>query len=416
MDSLPHTIGLHGIYTYFPSRYVSQSKCEEYDGVSAGKYTRGLGQEQMAVADPKEDIISMSLTACTNLMERHGLEPKDIGRIEVGTETLVDKSKSVKTHWMERFNEEGCYDVLGIDTLNACYGGTSAFFNAVNWMESSMWNGKYAIVLTGDIAIYEPGPARPTGGAGMVAMLIGPDAPIVLESETVCSHFEHAYDFYKPNMTSEYPVVDGPLSNACYTRAIASCYERFRTRIDSRFDYALLHAPYQKLVRKAFHQVYMLEEPKSTDLADSEDEYINKVEPGLTLSRTCGNMYTGSVWASLNALLCNETFNPTIGSRVMMFSYGSGFASSMFSMRIRNPDGAKQAGVPFQSRLNDRFEIPPSDFHDLVNARENGVGTKTKTMVAPGTFVRSAKDSLGRRSYQRSSCRMIHTLLRRLKR
>jgi 3-hydroxy-3-methylglutaryl CoA synthase len=29
--------------------------------------------------------------------------------------------------------------------------------------------------------VYAPGPARPTGGAGVVAMLIGKDAPIVLE-------------------------------------------------------------------------------------------------------------------------------------------------------------------------------------------------------------------------------------------
>lgn len=303
MQDVPHTIGLHGIYTYFPKRYVSQSKCETYDGVGEGKYTKGLGQRSMAVVDPHEDIVSMALTACTELMEQHNLVPSDIGRIEVGTETLVDKSKSVKTHIMERFNEEGCFDVLGIDTINACYGGTSAVFNAVNWVESSMWNGKYAIVLTGDIAIYEPGPARPTGGAGMVAMLIGPDAPLVFESDTVVSHFEHAYDFYKPNMGSEYPTVDGVLSNACYTRAIAACYDRFRDRIDSRFDYALLHAPYGKLVRKAFHQVYALENNnpgnKNTPaIEESEDEFKTKVVPGLKLSNECGNMYAGSVWAS----------------------------------------------------------------------------------------------------------------------
>ena len=98
---------------------------------------------------------------------------------------------------------------------------------------------KYAIVLTGDIAIYEKGPARPTGGAGMVAILVGPDAPLILESDTVVSYFEHAYDFYKPNMSSEYPTVDGPLSNECYMRAIENCYENFRGKVGSQFDYAL---------------------------------------------------------------------------------------------------------------------------------------------------------------------------------
>lgn len=36
-------------------------------------------------------------------------------------------------------------------------------------------------MVCGDIAVYEAGPARPTGGCGAVAMLIGPDAPLVLE-------------------------------------------------------------------------------------------------------------------------------------------------------------------------------------------------------------------------------------------
>lgn len=54
--------------------------------------------------------------------------------------------------------------------------------------------------------VYAEGPARPTGGAAAVAMLIGPDAPIAFESKLRASHMAHAYDFYKPNLASEYPV------------------------------------------------------------------------------------------------------------------------------------------------------------------------------------------------------------------
>ncbi len=36
-------------------------------------------------------------------------------------------------------------------------------------------------MVAGDIAVYASGPARPTGGAGAVAMLVGPNAPLVLE-------------------------------------------------------------------------------------------------------------------------------------------------------------------------------------------------------------------------------------------
>jgi len=36
-------------------------------------------------------------------------------------------------------------------------------------------------VITADIAIYAKGNARPTGGAGAIAMLIGPNAPLYME-------------------------------------------------------------------------------------------------------------------------------------------------------------------------------------------------------------------------------------------
>ena len=37
-------------------------------------------------------------------------------------------------------------------------------------------------------------------------------------------HMQHVYDFYKPHMESEYPVVDGKLSIQCYLHALDKCY------------------------------------------------------------------------------------------------------------------------------------------------------------------------------------------------
>jgi 3-hydroxy-3-methylglutaryl CoA synthase len=56
--------------------------------------------------------------------------------------------------------------------------------------QSPAWDGRYGLVVCGDIAVYEPGPARPTGGVGVTAMLIGPDAPIVIDNYRA-SHFEN---------------------------------------------------------------------------------------------------------------------------------------------------------------------------------------------------------------------------------
>src|ERR1700760_134636 len=107
-------------------------------------------------------------------MKKYNIDPKSIGRLEVGTETLLDKSKSVKSVLMQLFAKSGNTNVEGVDSVNACYGGTNALFNTINWVESSAWDGRDGIVVAGDIALYKKGNARPTGGAGCVAMLVGP--------------------------------------------------------------------------------------------------------------------------------------------------------------------------------------------------------------------------------------------------
>ena len=70
-----------------------------------GKYTIGLGQTNLAFCTDREDINSIALSAVQTLFDRHGVKPEQIGRVEVGTETLVDKSKSTKTVLMELFHE-----------------------------------------------------------------------------------------------------------------------------------------------------------------------------------------------------------------------------------------------------------------------------------------------------------------------
>jgi len=46
---------------------------------------------------------------------------------------------------MQLFAEQGNTDVEGVDSINACYGGTAAIFNAIHWIESSFWDGRYVI-------------------------------------------------------------------------------------------------------------------------------------------------------------------------------------------------------------------------------------------------------------------------------
>jgi hydroxymethylglutaryl-CoA synthase len=194
----------------------------------------------------------------------------EVGRLEVGTETIVDKSKSTKTILMDLF--PGNTDIEGATIINACYGGTAALLNAFQWVESSGYDGRYAIVVAADIATYAPGPARPTCGCGAVAVLIGKDAPLVFNPKYRTTHASNTWDFYKPDHTVEYPTVDGALSQLCYYEALEDCYTRFCHKMEllssstlaSPFDattpdYFVFHAPYNKLVQKSYGRLFLVD-------------------------------------------------------------------------------------------------------------------------------------------------------------
>lgn len=47
--------------------------------------------------------LNTSLTVVTSLLEKYKIDPKQIGRLDVGSETVIDKSKSIKTFLMQIF-------------------------------------------------------------------------------------------------------------------------------------------------------------------------------------------------------------------------------------------------------------------------------------------------------------------------
>jgi hydroxymethylglutaryl-CoA synthase len=120
--------------------------------------------------------------------------------------------------------------------------------------------GRLGIVVASDLAVYAKGSARPTGGAGSIAILIGPDAPLVFDN--IRSTFmDNAYDFYKPVPNSEYPTVDGHLSINVYLNALEQCYSSLKNKFKKQynqepmykdFDYFCFHTPFAKMVQKSF--------------------------------------------------------------------------------------------------------------------------------------------------------------------
>ncbi|XP_061357833.1 hydroxymethylglutaryl-CoA synthase-like [Gastrolobium bilobum] len=446
-------VGILAIDIYFPPTCVQQEALEAHDGASKGKYTIGLGQDCMSFCTELEDVISMSLTVVTSLLEKYGIDPKQIGRLEVGSETVIDKSKSIKTFLMQIFEKYGNTDIEGVDSTNACYGGTAALFNCVNWVESNSWDGRYGLVVCTDSAVYAEGPARPTGGAAAIAMLIGPDAPISFESKLRASHMSHVYDFYKPNLASEYPVVDGKLSQTCYLMALDSCYKNFSHKYEklegkqfslSDAESFVFHSPYNKLVQKSFARLLFndfLRNPSSVDEITKEklgpfttlsgDEsyqsrdlekasqqvakalYDEKVQPTTVIPKQIGNIYTASLYAAFASLIHNK-HSTLAGKRVILFSYGSGLTATMFSLQLR--DGQHPFSLSNIARVMDvtgklksRHEFPPEKFIETLKLMEHRYGakefvtSKDSSLLSPGTFYLTEVDSMYRRFYAKKT-------------
>ncbi|XP_048207842.1 hydroxymethylglutaryl-CoA synthase, mitochondrial [Perognathus longimembris pacificus] len=458
-DSWPKDVGILAMEVYFPAQYVDQTDLEKFNKVEAGKYTVGLGQTRMGFCSVQEDINSLCLTVVQRLMERTQLPWDAVGRLEVGTETIIDKSKAVKTVLMELFQDSGNTDIEGIDTTNACYGGTASLFNAANWMESSYWDGRYALVVCGDIAVYPSGNARPTGGAGAVAMLIGPQAPLALERGLRGTHMENAYDFYKPNLNSEYPLVDGKLSIQCYLRALDRCYASYRKKIQTQWkqagverpftlddiQYMIFHTPFCKMVQKslgrlmfsdflssskdtqaslykgleAFRELKLEETYTNKDVDKalqkaSLDMFNKKTKASLYLSTHNGNMYTSSLYGCLASLLSHHSAQELAGSRIGAFSYGSGLAASLFSFRVSQDaspgsplDKLVSSVADLPKRLDSRKRMSPEEFTEIMNQREqfyhkvNFSPPGDTNNLFPGTWYLERVDEMHRRKYAR---------------
>lgn len=310
-----------------------------------------------------------------------------------------------------------CCVFVGVDTVNACYGGTNALFNAVSWIESSCWDGRLAVVVAGDIAIYSEGNARPTGGAGAIAMLIGPNAPLVFERGLRATYMQHAYDFYKPNLMSEYPVVDGKLSIKCYLSALDHCYQLYckksmkmnnNNNSDdvglNSLNAMLFHSPYCKLVQKSLARLVLndfIKTPKDklfqmypgldkfsdVKLEDtyfdrdveksfmefSRNIFNDKTSRSLYIAREVGNMYTPSLYGGLVSYIVETPYDALIGQRVGLFSYGSGLASSMFSLKIKDNGLSKLVDnlKDVKTILNKRIKVSPEEFCKIMKIRED---------------------------------------------
>ena len=85
-------VGIDKICFYSPGYYLDLKTLAEARGIDYNKYYIGLGQREMAIAPPDEDIVTMAANAAEQALK--GIDKTSIDTVLFATETCVDQSKS----------------------------------------------------------------------------------------------------------------------------------------------------------------------------------------------------------------------------------------------------------------------------------------------------------------------------------
>mgnify|MGYP000188312244 FL=1 len=156
-----NTTGIDAIAFYVPKLYVSMDNLSTARGISAEKLKRGLGLEKMAVPNTDEDAVTFAANALLNLINQNNINPNDIGRVYLGTESAVDGSKPTATYAVEIVEQEltktygersfkHC-DIL--DVTFACVGAVDALHNTLDWVNQD--KKRKAVVIASDLSKYD---------------------------------------------------------------------------------------------------------------------------------------------------------------------------------------------------------------------------------------------------------------------
>lgn len=370
--------GVDAASFYVPSLYLEIKDLAEKRGIEPAKLEKGLGLHKMALPDVHEDAATFAAEALLKLIKDYNLNPKEISRVYLGTESALDAAKPTATYAVqmveefltEEFGERSFKNCDVVDMTFACVGAVDALHNSLDFVRANPT--KKAVVIASDYAKYElASSGEYTQGGGAVALLVSANPKLIEIDNNWGVATESVFDFFKPRrhfskedfptapenfpdkieVFTDEPVFDGQYSNQCYQDRIREAYEHYKdqtftVRPYEDWRYLIFHLPYAFHGKRVFTEIYSLE--NHLDYSDAEkqkaisksEDYINfineKIEKTQRASSEIGNMYTASIFmALLSALQTSFNENEDLTDKEIGFlAYGSGSKSKVFAGKV----------------------------------------------------------------------------------
>ncbi|KQT17659.1 hydroxymethylglutaryl-CoA synthase [Chryseobacterium sp. Leaf404] len=372
------SFGIEAASYYVPSLYLEVKDLAEKRGIEPAKLERGLGLHKMGFPDVHEDAATFAAEALLKLIRDNNINPKEISRIYLGTESAIDAAKPTASYVMqmvenvlaEEFGERCFKNCDVVDMTFACIGAVDALHNSLDFARVNP--NKKAVVIASDYAKYELASlGEYTQGGGAVALLVSSNPDLIeiennwgVATESVFDFFKPRRHFKKENLTNapenfpekieiftDEPVFDGQYSNQCYQDRIREAYQHYKEitgkeKPYENWKYLIFHLPYAFHGKRVFTEIYSLENGLSYSnseeqkaVAKSEDylKFISdKIEKSQRASSEIGNMYTASIFMALLSAL-QISFNEDedlYGKEIGFLAYGSGSKSKVFVGKV----------------------------------------------------------------------------------
>jgi hydroxymethylglutaryl-CoA synthase len=332
-------VGIIGYGAYVPRYRLPASEISRI-------WRGGLSLEpiiEKSVPGIDEDVVTMSIEAARNALDRAEIEPEKIRAVWVGSESHPYAVKPSSTIVAEAlgitpFTQAGDWEF-------ACKAGSEALVAAMALVGSGM--GEYALALGMDTAQAKPGDALEyTAAAGGGAFIIGPAEESLATIEGTLSYVTDTPDFWRRE-GQKYPEHGGRFTGQpAYFKHIRNAVIHLLDdlgRSPEDYDFVVFHQPNTKFPKAA-----------ARDLGFSPQQ----MELGLLAPRI-GNTYAGSSLIGLTAIL--DKAEP--GNRILMTSFGSGAGSDAISFQVTEEIiSRRDKALKTEDYINRRTEIDYADY------------------------------------------------------
>jgi hydroxymethylglutaryl-CoA synthase len=327
-------VGIVGYGAYVPRYRIPAKEISKM-------WTGGMGGvpiQEKAVNGLDEDVVTMSIEAARNAMERGQIDPRQIRAVWVGSESHPYAVKPSSTIVAEAIG--AVPNTQAADWEFACKAGTEAMQAAIAFVGSGM--AKYALSIGMDTAQGRPGDALEyTAAAGGAAILIGLAEESVATINGSYSFVTDTPDFWR-RAHANYPSHgDRFTGEPAYFKHIMGAAEALMEAVEATaddYDWAVFHQPNAKFPERVAKTLGFKPE---------------QITPGL-LSPRIGNTYSGSTMIGLTAIL--DIAQP--GDRILMVSYGSGAGSDAFDIRVTDKiEEARDRATKTEAYISRRTEI-----------------------------------------------------------